>query len=268
MLTNCSDFPILSIESFLSEEVLSILFIASIISKLPLALVIPLMTCDTLSELLEGNQRHVERDHVPTTPDDQAASSLVVSCSMAQQTPTQLWLIQLTDHVLEVSQLGNQVRKRVDSGPVLDANLVHLAQSQDIETIVIIGHTDCEIVAKAYDEYIAADQTMPAGIKPRIKSLIPIVRDAIESEEVAMDCPRERLLHRFVEYNVARQVEFLAANESISATVAGYVYDNDGVYRTFPDKPYLVSLEEKRDSEALRSHVPGDRDVAVASIFD
>ena len=133
---------------------------------------------------------------------------------------------------------------------------------------MIVGHTDCEIVAKAYDEYIAADRTMSAGIKNRIESLIPIVRDAIESEEVRMDCPREALLHRLVEYNVARQVEFLAANESITATVAGYVYDDDGVYRTFPDKPYLVSLDGKRDGEALRSHVPEDRDVAVASIFD
>lgn len=226
------------------------------------------MTRDTLSELLEGNQRHVERDHVPTAPYDQAASSLVVSCSMAQQTPTQLWPIQLTDHVFEVSQLGNQVRKSVDSDPVLDANLAHLTHSQDIETIVILGHTDCEIVAKAYDEYIAADRMMPAGIKNRIESLIPIVRDALESEEIAMDCPRETLLHRLVEYNVARQVEFLAANESITATVAGYVYDNAGAYRTFPDRPYLVSLDGERDSETLRSCVPKDRDVAVASVFD
>lgn len=228
----------------------------------------PLMTHDTLSDLLEGNQRHVGRDHVSTTPDNQAASSLVVSCSMAQQTPTQLWPIQLTDHVLEVSQLGNQVQNRVDSNLVLDANIAHLTRSQDIETIVIIGHTDCEIVAKAYDEYIAADRTMPAGIKNRIESLIPIVRDAIESKEVAMDCPRETLLHRLVEYNVARQVESLAANESITATVAGYVYDNDGAYRTFPDKPYLVSLDGKRDIKTLRSRVPQDRDVAVASVFD
>lgn len=228
----------------------------------------PPLTHDILSDLLEGNQRHAERDHVPTTSDDQSASNLVVSCSMAQQTPTQLWPIQLTDHVSEVSQLGNQVQKRVDSDPILDANLVHLTQSKNIETIVIIGHTDCEIVAKAYDEYIAADRTMPAGIKSGIESLIPIVRDAIESEEVAMDCPRETLLHGLVEYNVARQVEFLAANESITATVAGYVYDNDGVYRTFPDKPYLVSLDGERDSETLRSRIPEDRGVAVASIFD
>ncbi|UPW00495.1 carbonic anhydrase [Halorussus gelatinilyticus] len=224
------------------------------------------MTNDTLLEFLDREGRSLE----PTDSDREsgggAVVGLVVTCPMAQQTSRQLWPLDPIGAVSNVSRLASQPWKSVEDNRVLTPDIAHLTHRHELETILVVGHSDCDVVADAYDEYVATDQTVPAGVEARVEPLVSVVREAIESGHVETDCPQETLLARLVEYIVTRQVEFLVQSESVTATIAGYVHDDDGVYGGFPDTPYLVSLNGERDVETLRSRVPEGRDVAVASV--
>lgn len=259
------DIFIVSVGLFHSEGVISILFQHNRYGQ-PLGFGIKSMTNDALLEFLEREGHSLEpadRDH---KFGGGAVVGLAVSCPMAQQTSRQLWPLDPIDAVSNVSRLGSQTWKSVEDDRVLAPDIAHLTHTHELETILVIGHSDCDIVADAYDEYVATDQTMSAGVEAQVEPLVSIVREAIESGHVETDCPQETLLARLVEYIVTRQVEFLVQSESVTATIAGYVHDDDGVYGGFPDTPYLVSLDGEQDVETLRSRVPGGRDVAVASV--
>lgn len=224
------------------------------------------MTNDTFLEVLETEEHSLE----PADGDHEfgggAVAGLVVSCPMAQQTSSQLWPLNPIDTVSNVSQLGSQTWTSVGDDRAIAPDIDYLTHTHELEAILVIGHSDCDIVADAYDEYVATDQTMSVGVETRVEPLISIVREAIESGDVKLDCPHETLLARLVEYIVTRQVEFLVQSESVTATVAGYVHDDNGVYGGFPDTPYLVSLNGEQDVKTLRSCVPEGHNVAVASI--
>ncbi|RBI64591.1 PadR family transcriptional regulator [halophilic archaeon] len=259
------DIFIFSVGLFRSEDIISILSQRNRYGQ-PLGSGTKSMTNDTLFELLEREGRSLEPADSDHEFGGEAAVGLVVSCPMAQQTSKQLWPLDPIDAVSNVSRLGSQTWKPVEEDRVLASDIAHLTRTHEVETILVVGHSDCDVVADAYDEYVATDQTMSAGVEAQVEPLVSIVREAIESGQVETDCPQETLLARLVEYIVTRQVEFLVQSESVTATVAGYVHDDDGVYGGFPDTPYLVSLNGEQDVGTLRSRVPEGRDVAVASV--
>lgn len=224
------------------------------------------MTNDTLVKFLEREEHSPEPAGSGREFGGGAVVGLVVSCPMAQQISRQLWPLDPIDAVSNVSRLGGQTWKSVEDDRALAPDIAHLARTHDLETILVIGHSDCDVVADAYDEYLTTERTTSAGIESRVEPLVSTVREAIESGHVETDCPRETLLARLVEYIVTRQVEFLVQSESVTATVAGYVHDDDGIYGGFPDTPYLVSLNGEQDVGTLRSRVPEGRDVAVDSV--
>lgn len=224
------------------------------------------MMNDTLVNLLKGETPSPEPADEGHGSGGETVVGLVVSCPMVQRTSRRLWPLNPIDTVLSVSRLGSQAWEFVDGNRVLVPDLAHLIRTHELETILVIGHSDCDVVTDVYDEYVAAERTMSAGVETRIKPLVSMVREAIESGHVETDCPRETLLARLVEYTVTRQVEFLVENESVAATVAGYVHDDDGIYGGFPETPYLVSLNGEQNVRTLQSRVPEGRDVTVASV--
>ncbi len=224
------------------------------------------MKDNVLVRLLEG-----ERDFA--TPADsgrgscgEAAVGLAVCCPMVRGTSRRLWPLGPIDTVLNVTRLGSQTWEFVEDDRVLAPDLVHITRTHELETILVIGHSGCDVVADAYDEYVAPDRSLSAGVETRIDPLVATVREALESDRVGVDCPRQTLLARLVEYTIARQVEFLLENEAVTAPVAGYVHDDDGIYGGFPETPYLVSLNGEQRVRRLKSRVPDSRDIAVDSV--
>ncbi len=252
-----------AIGSFRVEDVIFVLFQLNGCRRPPGSESMP---NDTLSEFLDRWEHSLEPAERGHEFDGGTAVGLVVSCPMAQQTSRQLWPLDPIDSVANVSRLGGQTWKLVEDDRVLAPDVAHLARTQELKTILVIGHSDCGVVADAYDECVAADRTTSTGVDTRVEPLVPTVREAVESSHVETDCPRETLLARLVEYIVTRQVKFLVRSESVTATVAGYVHDDDGVYGGFPDATYLVSLNGEQDVGTLRSRVPERRDVPVASV--
>lgn len=222
------------------------------------------MSDPILSTLLSPNRR-LESDLPPESIADETGC-LLVTCSMASHSTEGLWPIPANASVFSVGLLGNQVRTPNEAGKALDSNLAYLLASRPIETIAVVGHTGCGVIETAYDEWVAPAESPADDPAPRLEPLVELVGGALESSAVDADLPRRALLARLAEYNVARQVEYLTADDRTTATVVGYVYDADGAYGGFPDTAYLVSINGQRDPDRLRLRVPAGENVAVDSL--
>ncbi|MFD1587275.1 hypothetical protein ACFR9U_09785 [Halorientalis brevis] len=83
----------------------------------------------------------------------------------------------------------------------------------------------------------------------------------------AESTPLRTVWYRLVEYNVSRQVQYLQQVLPPSVTIAGYVHDQDGAYSSFPDNRYLVALDGETDPSRIRTLLPEDTSVQVASLL-
>lgn len=178
------------------------------------------------------------------------ATALVVSCSMSRcEHGGGLWPVEPSWTVTGVTTLGNQTWKRTDGGTTLDGDLAHLVAETDVGAVLVVGHTDCDVVADAHERYVAPAPDEPAGITTRLHPLVSVVGDAFEAGLVDDATPLRTARHRLVEYNVHRQVARLERELPESVTTAGYVRDQDGAYGTFPGGHYLVRLDGERGAD-------------------
>jgi len=196
-----------------------------------------------------------------------ARSALVVSCSMSDCRREPLWPVDATRNVVGVRTLGNQAGDRNGDRVELDGTIEHLERRHDITAALVVGHTRCQALEDAYDRRKGPDPELPAGIEARLAPLRSLVGDAFEEAVLSRSMAPRTIRYRLVEYNVRRQVAFLRRALSSSVTVAGYVHDQDGAYGSFPDKRYLVALDGATEPTTIRTRLPDDTSVQVASLL-
>jgi len=195
-------------------------------------------------------------------------TALVVSCSMSSCDPGEpLWPVGATWDVLRVQTLGNQTREPHEDKTALDSSIEHLRTQHDITAVLVVGHTSCAVLEDAYEGWVTSDSESPAGIEARLGPLRSVVGDGFEEGILAESLPLQTVQYRLVEYNVRRQVRFLQQALPSSMTVAGYVHDQDGAYRSFPGKRYLVAVDGASDPTTIRGRLPEDASIRVESLL-
>lgn len=195
-------------------------------------------------------------------------AALVVSCPMSNCVPREpLWPIDDVWNVLGVQTLGNQTWDRHGNETDLNTTIAHLRSKYDIEAVLVVGHTRCEVLEDALERWVSSTTNVPAGIEARLDPLASLVEDGIEEGIIEQSTPIRTSANRLVEYNVVRQVAFLQRTLPASITTAGYVYDQDGVYDSFPDRSYLVALDDATAPAVIRTRLPDGTSVRVASLL-
>jgi carbonic anhydrase len=220
---------------------------------------------DRLESILETLQSQPQS--TTEAPTD-ARTVLVVSCSMTQRgTNPSPWPVTPPRAVTTIKTLGNQVLERRDDHAVLPA-IERCLEEQALEAVLVMGHTDCTVVADAYDTYVGTAKPRATGIETRLAPLLSLVEAAIESEIVDEAEAPGTIQHRLVEYSVVHQVRSLVDQLPTSVTVVGYVHDRDGVYDTFSGKAHLVTIDGETDEGTLRSRLPENESVSVQRLLD
>lgn len=196
-----------------------------------------------------------------------APAALVVSCSMSDRSREPLWPVDATRNVVGVQTLGNQTWNQYEDRMGLDSNIEHLEAHHDSTAVLVVGHTRCRVLEDAYDRWTAPDLEPSTGIEARLEPRCSLVGDAFEAGLLTDSMPLRTRQYRLVEYNIRRQVVFLGQALPSSITVAGYVHDQDGAYRSFPDTRYLVALDDATEPTTIRTRLPEDTSVQVASLL-
>jgi carbonic anhydrase len=224
------------------------------------------MSDGRLDALLTGLDRRARRP--PTVRPTTTGSVLVVSCSMAQCAyDTSLWPLDPSRDVAPVTTLGNQAWDDHDGELVVSGTVAHLAAEREPMAVVVVGHTACTVVADAYERYVAPGEATAAGTEARLDPLVSLVEDAVDAGFVDPSLPLRSARHRFAEYNVVRQVQFLTRELRPSVPVVGHIHDQDGAYRSFPEKHYLVTVDGVTEGDALRARLPDDGSAPIASLL-
>lgn len=193
----------------------------------------------------------------------------IVTCMMENREHGEPpWPIEVPWRVFGVETVGNQVREKCGNKTALDSSLLHLTSQHDFTAVVVVGHTDCEAVKDAYEYWVSPSSEPPAGIESRLKPLVSVVDDAFDEGVFEESTPLRAVQSRLVEYNVVRQVSFLEEHIPNSTTTVGYVYDENGVYGSFPDMKYMVALDGRSDPTEIRDRLPEETSVRVASLID
>jgi len=224
------------------------------------------MTDDGLDSVLSGldaqTRCSVERSYVHA----ESGTALVVSCSMSHRSELSLWPIDASWTTHRITTLGGVSWSNRDGQRVVDGTVTHLVDERDISVVLVVGHTQCEVIADLYERWLVPPTREPAGIEARFGSLESVVDDAVEAGVVDRTTPLRTARHRLVECTVVRGVELLTERLPSSITVAGYVHDEDGVYGTFPGKQYLVTVDGETDTAELDARLPDDEAIPVGSL--
>ena len=227
----------------------------------------------TLEDLLERNARHAESlregafDDVRT---QQHPAVVSVCCSDSRVSQEGMWAVEEPGWLFTAGNIGNQVVDRYDGTDVVSGDVLYPIGFTDTKLAVVVGHTGCGAVTAALEHARSDDpEPLPPGIQKRVESLLPIVEDGLADERVTAD-DEAGVLNRLVEYNVDRQTEFLREDEAVpnSETVAGFVYDFQGVYADVPGRCYLVNYDGETETEALRAVVPDRFDDHVRRLLE
>jgi len=204
-------------------------------------------------------------DVEPTRGNDRAATGstvLSVSCTLGDCDHDPAWLTEApVDHV-GVTTLGPRTWEQQNGERVLSASIRRLIADRPVAAIVVVGHTDCDVVADAYDHAHDATASAAAGIQATLAPLATMVDEATAAGVVGPEDSPRQARQRLAEYNVVRNVAFLRS-QFPAMTVAGVVTDRAGVYGSFPGKQYLVALDDAAEPTALRARLPDDAQLSV-----
>jgi hypothetical protein len=191
---------------------------------------------------------------------------LSVSCLFADCEHDPAWLAGGSAAHIGVTTLGNRTWERRGDERALQDSIREVVADRTVDGIVVVGHTDCDVLADAYDRAFGTTASGPAGIQASLAPLETVVDEAIASDVVDSDSQRRRVRQRLVEYNVVCNVAFLRSCLP-STPVAGVVTDQAGVYGSFPGKQYLVVLDEATEPATLRAQLPEDAQLAVGRLL-
>ena len=215
----------------------------------------------TIEELLERNRQHTDSLREGTFDavlSEQHPAVVSVCCSDSRVSQEGMWAVDDPGWLFTAGNIGNQVIDQYDGDDVLSGDVLYPIRFTDTKLAAVVGHTGCGAVTAALDRARSDDpDPLPLGIEKRVESLLPIVEDGLADDRVTSD-DEVSVLNRLVEYNVDRQTEFLREDDAVpdSETVAGFVYDFQGVYGDVPGRCYLVNYDGETAVEQLRTVVP------------
>jgi len=220
------------------------------------------MADDGLEPLLAALD--IDPDRTPSAAAERAVVS--ISCPLAADGHDPNWLTETPTAHIRLTTLGNRTWTRRDGERMVEASIREVAADRSLAGIAVVGHTDCDVVADAYDRCCGPDRPAAAGVRASLAPLEGVVGDAVEHGVVDSEPPRQRDRHRLVEYNVVRNVAFLR-DRFPSLTVAGVVIDQAGVYGSFPGKQYLIALDDATEPAVLRARLPADAQPSVGRLL-
>jgi carbonic anhydrase len=176
-----------------------------------------------------------------------------------------LWPLDLSWNCVALTALGNQVRNRARGETVIDGSLEHLVAEGNVNAVIVVGHTACDVIGDAYERYVVPKTDLPKGIEMRFDPIVSVVEDAFDTGLIDASTPLRTAQYRLVEYNVVRQVEFLTGVLPEAITIAGYVHDQDGAYSSFPGKHHLATVDGETDSGKIQSRVPDNQSIPLTN---
>jgi carbonic anhydrase len=185
---------------------------------------------------------------------------------MSHRSAVSLWPIDSSWTTHRITTLGGVSWSSRNGQRVVDGTVTHLVDERDVSAVLVVGHTQCEVIADLYERWLVSPTREPAGIEARFGPLESVVDDAVDAGVVDQTVPLRTARHRLVECTVVRGVELLAEQLPAAITVAGYVHDQDGVYGTFPGKQYLVAVDGETDTAELDARLPDDESIPVGSL--
>lgn len=223
------------------------------------------MADNSLDTLVEGLQRQLQQPPESSQSAPESGTALVVSCTMARcRHETLLWPIDPSWHTCTVNTLGAQTWDHQDGQKVSNETLTHLTATRDVQAVVVVGHTECDVLADAYERSVVSTE-FESDTNAQLDSVMSVVDDAIATGVVDGSLSVRQARPRLAEYCVVRQAEFLTDQLPSDVTVAGYVHDQEGVYGSFPDKQYLVTVNG--ETTDLDSRLPDDESISVGSLL-
>ena len=212
---------------------------------------------ETFKELLAGNRSHAaaEGSRFDDLQDGQEPDAVTVCCSDSRVLQDAMWENDDPGRLFTVGNMGNRVTQRTAEGDVVSGDVLYPVAHTGTETIVVVGHTGCGAVTATYDD-LTDGLSEPDGISHCLELLKPHLEPGVEL--LPDDVDRTAAINRLVEYNVDRQVEFLAESDDIPATVdiIGVVYDFQDVYSGNRGEVHVINVDGETDVDAIRKEYP------------
>jgi len=213
---------------------------------------------ETIVEMLAGNADHAAEfdSRFDGLLEAQSPDAVTVCCSDSRVLQDHMWGNDSPGQVFTCGNIGNRVVQHTDQGEeVVSGDVLYPLAHTGTETAVVVGHTGCGAVTATYDA-LTDDLSEPPGIEHCIGLLKPHLEPGVEALPEGLD--RAGAVNHLVEYNVDRQVEFLAGSEDVSDSVevVGAVYDFQDAYDGQRGEVHVINVDGERDVQALREDNP------------
>ncbi len=227
---------------------------------------------DILRELLAGNESHVEGlsdDYFELVQSGQQPDVVTICCSDSRVPQVEMWDADDPGTVFTPSNIGNQVWDDDNGEQIVDGGLLYPIHHTGTGAVAVVGHTGCGAVTAAYQVATGAEYPGPRGVDKWVDMLVPVIEEALESDEIDSDADGETVVNQLVEYNVDHQAQFLRESSDVpdDVDVYGFVYDFQGIYGEEHGRTYLVNLNGETAPDAIADQVPEAYESAVRSLL-
>ena len=227
---------------------------------------------DLLTDLLEGNRNHVEglpQGYFDDVQEEQHPNLVSVCCSDSRIPQVEMWDIDGPGRVFTPSNIGNLVWEVDEEERVVDSGILYPIHHTGTGVVAVVGHTGCGAVTAAYGVATGGERPGPRGVRNHVEMLVPMIQEALESDDVDADADEATVINQLVEYNVDYQARFLRDSEDVpeDVTVYGFVYDFQGVYGNEHGRAYLVNVNGETRPEAIAKLLPEEYETATESLL-
>lgn len=226
-----------------------------------------------IDDLLAGNRRYLEtadQERLREAAEGQRPPVVSVCCSDSRVPQERMFDVDEPGRLFAPSNIGNQVRDRVDGELVVDGSVLYPLLHTGTRTAAVVGHTGCGAVTAALAAHRGHDPVTAPGLRAAIGTLEPVIADALDEGVVAATDDDVLLVDRLVEANVHAQCRVLTEADEVpdEVRVVGLVYDLTGAYGGDRGRTYLVRADGVTDPEALAERVDAAHRDAVRSLLD
>ncbi len=227
---------------------------------------------DVLHELLAGNERHLDtlpENYFDSVQAGQAPDVVTICCSDSRVPQERMWGVDNPGSVFTPSNIGNQVWDEDEGERIVDGGVLYPVYHTGTKAIAVVGHTGCGAVTAAYQVATGSEFPGPRGVDKWVDLLIPVIDEALESDEIDPEADEELVINQLVEYNVDYQARFLRESDDVpdEIDVYGFVYDFQGVYGEEYGRTYLVNLNGETNPDAIADRIPEEYATATRSLL-
>jgi len=212
---------------------------------------------ETVIDLLADNADHAGAvdSAFGGLQEGQRPDAVTVCCSDSRVLQDHMWGNDRPGRLFTCGNIGNRVVQHTDAGQVVSGDVLYPIEHTGTDTVVVVGHTGCGAVTATFDA-LSDDLSEPPGIDHCLGLLKPHIQPGIES--LPAELTREEAVNHLVEYNVDRQIEFLAGSADVpdGVTVVGAVYDFQDVYGGRRGEVHVINVDGERSVEALVESYP------------